>query len=693
MNKKLVISTWGAIIIGFISCVYTLQNSYYLVNTDYFKSATFSYEVENFIQAFNLFTYELPVLKTPLADIEVSEEEVIAAKLSVQEGITSYEENLYLEPFIQEDEDGLHNGYTLTDEEWVEFAKYQNYTQNQQELEHLDYEFYEFNFTNFYYELTDSSGQVYTNLTDDSYPTGAGHNISNYIRQASTSNFSLDSTEDESSVLSIQGTVYVPHKSVKSMSHIMTQHDAYIVRVALSYTSLIVALISILFLVLNRKKIKISALYHLPFIYQAKEKFNQLPLEIRAILFVVALFEVLGHPFYSPYHDIYIYNLFDLIAPICSFIAFLIALLFLVTQGFSIYDFIKSPELLKTQWESGIYHANIERLQHHKLYRNLIVHMVIYTIIMIGLTLVSFMFANLLGLIGLLILILIFAAILNKIAVNAQQIVTMIHQMARGEKPDELIINRPGLLQAVAHDLNTITAGVTLTEKKQSQSERLKTELITNVSHDLRTPLTSILNYVDLARREDITEEERQQYLQVLDQKSKRLKVLIDDLFEASKMASGAVDLQKEKINLVSLLTQSLDEYEERFESSQLMVRTNVSHKNMMATVDARKLFRVFENLFSNVCKYSQPNTRVYIELVEFDDQIRFSIKNISKYELGFDLKELEERFKRGDASRHTDGSGLGLSIVKSILDLHQATLSLEQEADLFKVTIILPKA
>ena len=269
--------------------------------------------------------------------------------------------------------------------------------------------------------------------------------------------------------------------------------------------------------------------------------------------------------------------------------------------------------------------------------------------------------------------IVILLSIIKKRTKAIQTIADTLSKMANNEITSEIYVKGNSLIANIAKDVNTVREGFAISNQKQSNSERLKTELITNVSHDLRTPLTSVLNYVDLAKRSDITEEERQEYLQIIDNKSKRLKVLIDDLFEASKMASGAVELNKEQVDLVALMYQALAEYEDRFEDQKLIVRTKTSNPHMYAYCDGRKIYRVFENLFSNIIKYAQPATRVYLEMTYEGSEIVITLKNISNYELGFDVSELAERFKRGDSSRHTEGSGLGLSIVKEILSLHKA--------------------
>ncbi len=245
-----------------------------------------------------------------------------------------------------------------------------------------------------------------------------------------------------------------------------------------------------------------------------------------------------------------------------------------------------------------------------------------------------------------------------------------------------------GLLSKLANNINNLQSGVKKAVESQMKSDRLKSELITNVSHDLKTPLTSIINYVDLLKREELTKEEMLDYIGVLDRKTQRLKVLIEDLFEASKMASGSVELNLEKVDVAQLLTQSLGEFDEKIKASSLAFRVNIPHGKVFSILDGKKTWRVFENLIGNILKYSQTNTRVYIELIENETNIIITMKNISAYEMDFNVDELFERFKRGDASRATEGSGLGLAIAKSIVDLQGGKLNIEIDGDLFKAIV-----
>lgn len=261
-------------------------------------------------------------------------------------------------------------------------------------------------------------------------------------------------------------------------------------------------------------------------------------------------------------------------------------------------------------------------------------------------------------------------------------------QMAAGRLSNEIKIQGKSAFAKHARNLNELRDGVRTSISEQAKSERLKTELITNVSHDLRTPLTSIITYTDLLKKPNVTEEERDSYIAILDKKSQRLKTLIEDLFEVSKMASGNMELQKQRVDLNQLLQQALAEHEEDITKSELDFRLNTPDGPLFAYVDGQKWWRMLDNLILNTLKYTMEGTRVYLTLSQKNGEAEFVIKNVTKYEIGENVEELYERFKRADASRHTDGSGLGLAIAQSIVDLHGARMKIEVDGDLFKVTV-----
>jgi len=242
--------------------------------------------------------------------------------------------------------------------------------------------------------------------------------------------------------------------------------------------------------------------------------------------------------------------------------------------------------------------------------------------------------------------------------------------------------------KAHGESLNSIGDGMAKAVEEHLKSERLKTELITNVSHDLKTPLTSIVNYVDLLKKEKIENQNVLEYIEVLDRQSGRLKKLTEDLVEASKASTGNLAMEPVRTDVVELLNQSFGEYTERFAENQLEAVIRTSQPEVFILADGRLLWRVFDNLLNNICKYSQPHTRVYLDVEATGGKVMISLKNISKYPLNRTSEELLERFARGDSARTTEGSGLGLSIAKSLTELQKGSFELSVDGDLFKVII-----
>lgn len=251
----------------------------------------------------------------------------------------------------------------------------------------------------------------------------------------------------------------------------------------------------------------------------------------------------------------------------------------------------------------------------------------------------------------------------------------------------------PADLKGHAEALNNISGGLTTAVNEQMKSERFKAELITNVSHDLKTPLTSIINYVNLLKTTDQTDPRAQTYIEVLDRKSLRLKKLTEDLVEASKASTGVLAVNREKIGMAQLLDQALGEYEEKLEEKRLAVVRTVPEGESYVYADGRHLWRVIDNLLSNCAKYALEGTRVYIELVRGKGSVSLSVKNISREALNVPPERLMERFVRGEESRSTEGSGLGLSIARSLTELQGGTFELAVDGDLFKATVTMPQS
>lgn len=269
-----------------------------------------------------------------------------------------------------------------------------------------------------------------------------------------------------------------------------------------------------------------------------------------------------------------------------------------------------------------------------------------------------------------------------------EQIRSGIDKIKNGNIEHKIEIKKDILFDDIVKDINEIGETVNIAVEERLKSERMKNELITNVSHDLKTPLTAIINYISLMKKEDIQPKHINDYVQVLDKRSQRLKILIEDLFEASKIGSNNIELNLEENDINQLLTQTLVEMEDYINESKLDFIVNTPDKEVYILADGKKTFRVFENIISNILKYSLEKTRVYIDLVESDEKVHISFKNISKYQLNFDPDEITERFTRGDLSRNTEGSGLGLAIAKGLIEAQGGELKVDIIGDLFIVNI-----
>lgn len=285
--------------------------------------------------------------------------------------------------------------------------------------------------------------------------------------------------------------------------------------------------------------------------------------------------------------------------------------------------------------------------------------------------------------------------ILIKINADTKTLLTAAEKLANGEldyRISEEALNRlHGPFYEHAKNLNLISEGMKKAIENELKSERMKAELITNVSHDIKTPLTSIINYVDLLSKPH-EEEKTEEYIDVLQRQSQRLKRLTEDVVEASKASSGNIQVHMDVVSIKEIIEQASAEYEERLKEKNLLLITKIPEEKIEVDADGRLLWRVFRNVFSNASKYSMDGSRVYIDVVEDGENVITTIKNTSKNQLNITEEELMQRFVRGDSSRHTEGSGLGLNIAKSLMDLMQGSFEIQIDGDLFKSIITVKK-
>ena len=287
-------------------------------------------------------------------------------------------------------------------------------------------------------------------------------------------------------------------------------------------------------------------------------------------------------------------------------------------------------------------------------------------------------------------IVIIFVFRILKAIADYDKIEEKLKEMYDGNNNETLDRNEflPEFYQSVDY-INDISNGFERAIQDRIKSERLKTELITNVSHDIKTPLTSIINYVDLLKKEDIKNEKANEYIEILDSKSQRLKKLIEDLVEASKVSTGNVKLKLEKINIIELLNQAIGEFEDKFEAKKLEIILDSKESEIYILADSRYMYRIIENLFSNISKYALENSRVYIDIIKKSNQVYIEMKNISKEKLNISAEELMQRFVRGDKSRTTEGSGLGISIAQNLTEIQKGVFNLKLDGDLFRVELI----
>ncbi|PZX02991.1 signal transduction histidine kinase [Psychrobacillus insolitus] len=476
-----------------------------------------------------------------------------------------------------------------------------------------------------------------------------------------------------------EGTVAIPEASILSGNRAYS-YNYFITNQRIFYGALLAGVLAAIAFVLLWRKNGEKFRYD-----KAEEKYFTFPIDVRIALFFISIFvaisatkELIGFIFYYKGYDL-------------NIITIIVAVLFTALALYQ-WKWIRTS-IGSADWKQSLMYGWLKSLEGFFLKRSIGVQTLILLIVVFFWGFGTMMFfwqpaviivwipATLLIGIPVLIVLLKRMAYLNRVMVKTEE-------MAKGVIGNKIEEKGKSPIAEHAASLNQLRDRIKSSHSEQAKSERLKTELITNVSHDLRTPLTSIITYTDLLKNPNITDEERASYIAILDKKSMRLKTLIEDLFEVSKMATGNIELDKRKVDLTQLLQQAIAEHQEDIDKSGLEYRVTIGTKPIMSYVDGQKWWRVLDNLIINTLKYALPNTRVYINLDQVDGEAVFVIKNIAKYELGNDINELTERFKRADTSRHTDGSGLGLAIAQSIVDLHGGSLRMEVDGDLFKVIV-----
>lgn len=371
-------------------------------------------------------------------------------------------------------------------------------------------------------------------------------------------------------------------------------------------------------------------------------------------------------------------------AGVGSLIIYLACILFFET----VVKRIKTHTFVKTLFIYWVYKKIKELSKNMKITNNFIIYFSAY--LLANIISLGILFVQPLAGIILLALVNIYAyKVMSDRIKSYNKIKTAINDLYNGKTDIKLIENDfSNEDKDTANDVNDIAGGLSNAINERLKSERLKTELITNVSHDIKTPLTSIINYVDLLKKENIQGEKANEYLNILDNKSQRLKKLTDDLVEASKASSGAMKLNMETLNVNELIKQVSGEFEDRFKLRRLEEIISFPEKDTYIKADSRYLYRVLENMYSNIAKYAMEGTRVYIDIIEQENNIYIKLKNVSKQKLNISTDELMQRFVRGEASRNTEGSGLGLSIAKSLTELQNGKFNIYLDGDLFKVTI-----
>lgn len=709
-NKRFAVPVLIVMIVSISLALLTMADLYHkrenLQEDNYFQSSGFNRELETFAELVK----NVHVDYADYTPGKLDEKTANQLKKEHEETLRSMKENNKLSDVIEEAKrDGDNERVAKLTEELSQnlqedianaTSQYQDQVNNRIAERDAEYEERKNSLTlrsgSFKYYVTDKkNNKVYTNLPQE--PTE--WELARYARYTinlPNTNGDLESINRTYQLNQLSGIFYIP-KEPDGYSQVHTD--------ALYYDSIRERLIgefvllggTLLILALCYWYLPVSKALEVPIVAKSMALFRFIPLDIR-----MALSFVLGITYF-----IMIANMRFFFLPIDGDHFFTLAFVslftaYLLLQFMEAWLMYNQPERFTQQWQKSILARQRVLLQESYANRGMFfkVSTLFILTIMFGMS-IGFGFVGLVegagGLLffsflyGMFYMIVVFPYSLRRLGLM-NRIMQGASEMAGGNLNTTIQKVKKGKLSDLAHSLNNITKGLKHAMEEQMKSERMKSELITNVSHDLKTPLTSIINYVTLLKQENLTPEERKSYVDVLDRKADRLRVLIDDLFDAAKMSSGAVELNIEQVNVASLLNQSIAEFSDKIEQSTLTFRVTTEQPKIVAPLDGKKTWRVFENLIGNALKYSMPNTRVLIHLAETQDEVILTFKNVSAYEIDFDAQELFERFKRADQSRHTEGSGLGLAIAKSIVELQGGRLSIDIDGDYFKVIVVFRK-
>ncbi|GHH98947.1 sensor histidine kinase [Neobacillus kokaensis] len=703
------------------------------VHRDYFHTTQFQDELGEFASYLNLFELNRVPLEEAKKSITVSKEEIDEHRYrygTLPEQIDNikgqYEQKIreaadagndVVEKSLTSERDRKIEDITknFESEEYVKpkviKEKEQKLEKYYKEIENSRSNYLRYKKSLQYYFKNDRTGKVYTNTNTDSKELNKNNTL--FIKNMTITRdyimgfYGILDADDNFPLANetFSGVIAVP-KTLASSNLFIHQNETYKRSQLITLIYVLSALVSLLISVIYIKKSKAIPAE----IAGWAPYYNKLPIDIRAVCFIVTGYGVIfslmvatNNQFPYLYENPYIYGFELSIFLVVS--SFLVGLTYV--QWKILFPAMKDWQTVKNEWAKclfikvwqrtlmlgkktakGVNEAFLDQSIGTQIFILLgVIFSLGLAVILIAIhPIFLFLYVLILGVVGIPIIML----LVKKIG-YFNKIVEKTSELAAGNLGQDLEVSGNTILADLAGNINVLKQGVKTSQNEQAKSERLKTELITNVSHDLRTPLTSIITYTELLKTtEDLSLEDRAAYLAIIDRKSQRLKVLIEDLFEVSKMASGNIKLNKEKVDLVQLLQQALAEHDDTITESNLQFRVTNTEKPIFSYVDGQKLWRVFDNLIGNILKYSLENSRVYIHVSKENGRAVISFKNVSKYELNQYSEELVERFKRGDTSRHTDGSGLGLAIAKSIVELHEGILDIETDGDLFKVTISL---